>query len=184
MLFTGFIGPGKGVDVLLEAWAQLGGQPPLTLAGAVPRPSEAWLAEHLERLPEGGPRPLVLGAVEPEEEFQRLIAAAAIVVLPYRRASPASGILVRAMSAGRAIVATRTQATEGVLVDGENALVVAPGDVAGLAQAIRRLSLDPAERDRLGAAAARTAAKLFSWERHIADLEGAYAHAVSARRRP
>ena len=45
-------------------------------------------------------------------------------------------------------------------------LLVPSGDDAALARAIDRLVSDPAERDRLGAAARRTVAEHFTWERN------------------
>jgi glycosyltransferase involved in cell wall biosynthesis len=118
-----------------------------------------------------------------EAAFRELIEGAAVVVLPYRRSSPASGILVRAMHAGRAIVATPVPAVEGVLHDEENALLVPREDAAALAAAIRRLLREPATRDRLGTSAAATAASRFTWSAHAAGLERAYDRAAEAATR-
>lgn len=180
VLFAGFVGPGKGVDVLLAAWRALRGDAglPLVLAGAATPPNDAWLASQLTAGDSGPDAPRILGEIPDEREFQGLIERAAVVVLPYRRSSPASGILVRAMRAGRAIVATPVPAVEGLIEDGHSGLLVPPGDAGALAQAIRRLAGDPPLRDRLGAAAAATAARELTWQRHVAGLERAYAAAA------
>jgi glycosyltransferase involved in cell wall biosynthesis len=184
ILFAGFIGPSKGVDVLVRAWAELRQDVslPLVLAGPADPPNDVWLDSLTAPLVvDGAPNPpRVLGAVDGEADFAALIGSAAVVVLPYRHSSPASGILVRAMAAGRAIVATPTPAVSEVIRDGENGLVVPAGDPRALAEALRRLADDPALRDRLGAAAAATAAAEFRWEAQVDGLERAYARATGA----
>ena len=59
------------------------------------------------------------------------------------------------MAAGRAIVASDLPAIREVLRDGENALLVAPGDAAALAAAIAAVIADPALRDAAGARGVR-----------------------------
>jgi glycosyltransferase involved in cell wall biosynthesis len=49
-----------------------------------------------------------------------------------------------------------------MLVDGESALLVPPGDPAALAQALERVLRDRALRDSLGKAASDRAARAFS----------------------
>jgi glycosyltransferase involved in cell wall biosynthesis len=179
VLFAGFLGPSKGVDVLLEAWRRRGGQIqlPLVLAGAG---DESWLAPTLREPTLHANQPQALGAIQEEEDFQRLIERAAIVVLPYRTSSPASGVFVRAFAAGRAVIATQVPATR-TLEDGVNGVIVPIGDADALADAIARLAEAPEERDRLGRAAADTARREFSWSNHIDGLEGAYAAAAGKR---
>jgi glycosyltransferase involved in cell wall biosynthesis len=185
ILFAGYIGPSKGVDVLLAAWRRSRHELalPLVLAGAAHPPHDAWLATLQHDLGPGPNPPQLLGAVRSPADFQALIERAAIVVLPYRSSNPASGILVRAMSAGRAIVATRVPATTGVLRDGDNGLLVAPGDVNALVEALARLSGDGPLRDRLGSAAARTARSAFSTDLHVDGLQVAYDLAARGRSR-
>jgi glycosyltransferase involved in cell wall biosynthesis len=179
VLFAGFIGPSKGLDVLLAAWGEVGAGLglPLLVAGAAPPPHDAWLDGLLAALPAGPSPPRLLGPVAGEAAFQDLIARAAIVVAPYRSSSPASGVIARAMGAGRAVVATPVPAVEGLIRDGENGVLVAPGDAGALARALARLAADPGLRDRLGAAAAATAREQLSWEAHLDGLERAYARA-------
>jgi glycosyltransferase involved in cell wall biosynthesis len=179
VLFAGFIGPHKGLDVLLRAWSTLPSDQRmrLVIAGDAGRDHEPWLnqlragAENLE------PAPQWLGATEDERDFQRLFDRAAIVAVPYRSSSPASGILVRAMSAGRCIVATRVPAALHALEHDRSAVLVDVDDVSELGRQLGRLTADGAERDRLGAAAARRAAELFDSDRFAASLEHAYAAA-------
>ncbi len=135
---------------------------------------ESRLRELSSRLPAP---PNWLGFVS-DDEFARLVAEAAVVVAPYRRSNPASGVLVRAMVEGRAVVATRVPAALDCLEDGVSGLLVEPDDPQALAEALELRMGDPALRDRLGAAAASSAAARFTWPRYIERLTDAYRLAV------
>ncbi|MEN3279608.1 MAG: phosphatidyl-myo-inositol alpha-mannosyltransferase [Solirubrobacteraceae bacterium] len=177
VLFAGFLGPSKGLDVLLDAWGRLA-DPPLSLviAGEPATARDAPWVEDLRRRSAAMPVPPEwLGAVD-DAAFARAFARAAIVVLPYRTSNPASGILIRALCEGRAVVVTRTAAADH-LAGGRDpaALVVEPGDPDALAAALRLLLGDPDLRDRLGARAARIGAERFTWHNHVRSLRRAYA---------
>jgi glycosyltransferase involved in cell wall biosynthesis len=74
------------------------------------------------------------------------------------------------MAAGRPIVASDLPALREVLTDGENALLVEPGNAAQLADAIGRLLHDPELAQRLAAAAWRDV-QAYSWDRRAERLE-------------
>ncbi|MGH3265960.1 MAG: glycosyltransferase, partial [Trebonia sp.] len=169
-----------GADTLLDAWSIVETRIDLPLVFAGPS-HEPWFSEVRERHRGLVNPPRVLGPVADPDAFQRLVEQAAMVVLPYRRSSPASGVLIRAMAAGRAVIVTPVPAARAAVRDGGNAVVVPIDDAPALADALLRLAHGPAERDRLGAAAARTAATVFSWERQLDGLEAAYAAAAGAR---
>jgi glycosyltransferase involved in cell wall biosynthesis len=180
-LFAGYVGPGKGIDTLLEAWDLIAApnRLPLLIAGTSTGgiddiSYEARLRDLSSRLPAP---PIWLGFVA-DDEFARLVAEAAVVVAPYRRSNPASGLLVRAMVEGRAVVATRVPAALDCLEDGVSGLLVDPDDPQALAQALERVMADSALRDRLGAAAASSAATRFTWPRYIERLTYAYRLAI------
>src|SRR5262249_11365323 len=146
VLFAGFLGPSKGIDTLLEAWAEVSEESslPLLLAG---EPHDPWFFETCARYAALPNPPQVLGPLAEEAEFQQLINRAALVVLPYRFSSPASGVLVRAMSAGRPVLTTPVPAVNGTIRDGENGVVVPIGDASALAGELVRLCESPEERD-------------------------------------
>lgn len=75
------------------------------------------------------------------------------------------------LAAGRALIAPRAPDTAELLRDGDNALLLPPGDVSALVAAIRGLAADPARTARLAAGASATAADL-TWDAragHIGD---------------
>jgi glycosyltransferase involved in cell wall biosynthesis len=79
------------------------------------------------------------------------------------------------MAAGKAIVASRAGQIAEILEDGQSGLLVAPGDVAAMGQAIVRLIADPALRQRLGDHARQQAVANHSWEQYIERLVQIYA---------
>ncbi len=80
-----------------------------------------------------------------------LLDASDVVVDPGLSARPAIGVL-EAMSRGRPVIATEIGGPAHSVVDGKTGLLVRPGDFVALAEALRRLVVDPALRERLGSA--------------------------------
>lgn len=83
------------------------------------------------------------------------------------------------MGTGRAIIASRIGQVEELLINGETALTVPPGDVAALAKAMARLAADPALRARLGRRAAEIAHREHSWASRIERI-ATIAHSLGA----
>jgi glycosyltransferase involved in cell wall biosynthesis len=184
VLFAGFLGPSKGLDILLRAWRELcrEGELDLIIAAepsSIDDPELVALADEAE----GWPRPpRWVGFLPTERELQDAIAQAAIVVLPYRRSSPASGILARAMLEGRAVVASSVPAATVAIENGVSGVLTEPGDVADLVGALRPLLISGEQRDALGAAACARARELFSSSRQAELLVGAYDRLLGSRR--
>ena len=90
-------------------------------------------------------------------ELERLVASAAVVILPYERADKvSSGVLTEAVATGRPVVATAfTQARE-LKAAGGAILLVDPGDPDRIAKAVFAVLTDPTQytvADRQGALA-------------------------------
>jgi glycosyltransferase involved in cell wall biosynthesis len=156
ILLFGEMKPYKGIDLLLEAFAQVPkelregwtvrvvGKPAMDLEPLFRRGQELGLAQAVR----WEPRFVHHG------EIAGYFARSAVVAFPYRDID-ASGVLMGAMGLGKAIVATRIGAFAELLSDGENALVVDKENVEALARALARLMEEPALRARLGEACAR-----------------------------
>lgn len=169
----GFRVPEKGGDTLLGALPEIlaghprvrvalagPGEPPPSAQGVVDRSEVRWLGW--------------LDAAAMDRELRRCD----VFVLP----SLSEGLpvaLLEAMAHGAAIVATTVGAVPATLMAGEDALLVAPGDPAALAESVRRLAQDAALRSRLGRAA-RARAGALSHDNVYPRLEALYRE-VAAR---
>jgi len=92
-----------------------------------------------------------------------ILAALDVFVMPsIWEAGPLT--LLEAMTAGRAVVTTRVGVVPQTVVHGHNGLVVTPGDVQQLSEAVGQLLEDRELARRLGAAAAAEAQRSFSVE--------------------
>lgn len=95
-------------------------------------------------------------------ELSDLFETSSIFVLPsYAENFPVS--LLEAMDAGLAIVTTRNTGCAEVV--GDAALLVEPGDVAGLKKQVEHLTQDSGLRRRLGEAARARVESSYSWKR-------------------
>lgn len=74
-----------------------------------------------------------------------------------------SNTILEAMAAGLAVVSTHSVGVSDCLRDGENGLLVEPGDVPALAEALHRVIVDRALRARLAAAALEECRRVYSW---------------------
>jgi glycogen(starch) synthase len=157
ILFVGRLAPEKGIHELASAARGLN----LVVAGDGP-------LRHLV--------PDALGFV-PHAEVERLLAHAAVVVLPsHREGLPM--VLLEAMAHGRAVVATPVGGIPSLVEGGVTGLLVPPGDADSLRDAIERLLADPDLRRRLGEAARARVSELCSWERVTEATLDAYASAL------
>lgn len=74
------------------------------------------------------------------------------------------------MAMAKPIVASRLGQIAEVIIDGENGLLVEPGDHLGLARAIEKLGNDRALRERLGANARSTVVEFHTWKQNAARV--------------
>ncbi|OMC49351.1 hypothetical protein A5745_06590 [Mycobacterium sp. IS-2888] len=112
----------------------------------------------------------VVGWVDSVER-DRLLAESAIFVLPsYSEGLPMA--VLEAMANGVVPVTTAVGAIPEVIVDGQNGVLVSPGDPRQLAEALQSLIVDAALRDRLAAAAHARAGEfdIVRWREALHDL--------------
>jgi glycosyltransferase involved in cell wall biosynthesis len=156
VLFFGLIRPYKGLDVLYDAWRALGAD------------AELWVVGQPRMTPPPAPRGVrsALRYVS-DAEAAWCFAHADAVVLPYREIDQ-SGVLFTALAFARPLVLSDV----GGFPEVDAALHVPAGDASALADALARVIDDPAERERLSAAARQAAATTYAWEpiaeRHLA----------------
>jgi glycosyltransferase involved in cell wall biosynthesis len=151
-LFVGVLEAYKNVDGLAAAWRE-----------AAPRVPAASL-----RLVGKGTRTDVAGALVrdlgvrwdvelPPDEVARALDDAWVLVLP-SRSEGMGRVLVEAFCRGRGVVGTRAGSIPNLVEDGASGVLVEPGDVHALADAIVRVLSDRTLAERLGAGARDAAA--------------------------
>ena len=146
-MFHGRLDPEKGLDVLLEAAAQLKGKPfRLVLVG---RGSEDYTAHLKQVVEENGLSEMVIfaGFVHPVLPY---VAAAdfGILASTVQEGCPLSP--QEYMSQGHPVIVTNNGGQREYVIEDQNGLLVSPGDAKALAEAIARLVDDATLRQRLG----------------------------------
>lgn len=151
-MFVGRLVGFKGLDVLLDAWAGVDGH--LVIVGDGPQ--RAALETRAGR-PDLQGRVTFAGAVR--DALPAWYAAADVVVLPSVTRVESFGLVqVEAHACGVPVVSTRVNTgVEAVNPHGVTGLLVAPGDVRALRDALSALLDDPARRRTLGEEARRRA---------------------------
>lgn len=172
----GRISDWKGQDVLVRALAE----PPLRDRGAVGLVAgEVWpgaeprrdavlaLAERLgvaDRLALVGFR----------DDVEVVYGAADLIAVPSTQPDPLPGAAIEAAAAGCAVIAAGHGGLPEIIRDGATGRLVAPGDAPALARTAAALLDDPAERVRLGVAAAADVRERFAPARLLDALQALY----------
>ena len=164
--FVGRDEPRKGLDVLVAAWPQV-----------MARVPGAHLTVNVKRPDLDGVS--FVGRLG-DDEKRRLLERASVFCAPNLGGESFGIILVEAMAAGCAVVASGLPAFAHVL--GAAGVLVKPGDVDGLADAIASLLLDGARRRRLQEAAIASSGR-FAIEVVGPAYVSAYEDAVAAASR-
>jgi glycosyltransferase involved in cell wall biosynthesis len=129
----------------------------------------------------------LLGALSQEEVLRRLVDCDVFALASIVDSKGASDILptviLEAMAAARPVVSTRLAGIPEMVRDGESGLLVAPGDVAALADALESLLRDPQLRERFGASGRRVVEDKFDVDKNAAQLLQLF-EAAAAQRAP
>ena len=168
----------KGHRVLLEALALLDTTDAraswkLIIAGGRGGPQHLPLLNYLEETGLSDRVRIVLN----RDDIPDLLALADVFVMP----SLWEGLpmaLLEAMLARKAIVASATAGIPEAITDGADGILVPPGDVSALADALRQLIVNPKRRADLGAAALLRAEKNFTIQVMAERYERLYVRAA------
>jgi phosphatidylinositol alpha 1,6-mannosyltransferase len=157
VLYAGRLSPEKGVRELVAAADGM----PLVVVGDGPLRDEV---------------PGALGFL-PHAELEQRYARAAVVACPSHREG-FGVVCAEAMSHGRPVVAGDVGGLRDLVVHEETGLLVPPGDVAALRDALRRLLADESLRRRFGEAGRARIAEHFTWKRFADETLRAYDDAL------
>jgi glycosyltransferase involved in cell wall biosynthesis len=177
VMFVGSFQPWHGVDLLLESFKFVLNEVPeakLLLVGD--GPTHRYMQNKAEEI-KITEATIFMGSF-PYREIPRILSMADVVTLPYPRLprdlwfSPLK--LYEYMAAGKAIVASNSGQITEVLQGGDMGLLVEPGDVKELSNAILYLFRNPQRRAELGQNARRQALLNHSWASRVKQIEKVY----------
>ena len=163
LLFFGYIREYKGLDILLEAIAS----PPLenesftlTIAGKPAEPFD----RYNDLIKSKGLEDKVTTSLGylPFDEVGEYFQQASVVVLPYQHIDQ-SGVLHLAYACSKPVIVTSVGGFPEVVEEGQSGLIVAPGSVSELANAIARMIADTELTRKMGQRAGEMANTRFSW---------------------
>lgn len=151
LMYAGDLSRIKGVHVLLEAYGQLSGPdvPPLVLIGRV-----------LPETPVKLPRNVLVMGRWPHQAVMAAWRRSLVGLLPSIWEEPFGIVLLEAMKCGRPVIASRIGGIVDFVTHGDGGLLVPPGDVVALRDAIQALLTDRPMREQMGLAAHRRAMEL------------------------
>ena len=169
LLFVGDLSRDKGIHVLLEAYAGVMDAPPLVLIGRQ-TPETPKILPPKVRVLEKWPREAVMWA------WSRSLLGFAPSVWP----EPCPSVIMEAMASGRPMLGSRIGGITDLIVEGETGLLVPPGDVLALRQALAYLLANPDLLAHMGRAA-RERAPLFQARTVVPRIEGLYQELLAGR---
>jgi glycosyltransferase involved in cell wall biosynthesis len=135
--------PQKNQSLLIQAVAGIQSPVILTLVGDGPLHEQAVLAAA------ACPAHVKVEFLGERQDVAKILSESNLFVLSTNwEGFPIS--ILEAMRAGLPIIATNVDGVSEAVIDGDNGLLVGPGDLHGLREAIRVLVADPALRERMG----------------------------------
>jgi glycosyltransferase involved in cell wall biosynthesis len=174
LLYAGRIDRQKGVDLAVEAVAQLPAQCSLTISGTG---DASYVAEMRARATQLDIEDRVhFRGFAGIDELRVRYAEADVVLFPVRWDEPFGLVPLEAMGMGRVVVSTARGGTAEFIRDGVNAVVMPADDATALARCVKRLAADQPWREHLRDGGLRTAAAHTVTEfatRTVAEIERA-----------
>jgi glycosyltransferase involved in cell wall biosynthesis len=166
LMFVGALGPHKGLDVLLKAFAALPHPVPLVVIGT-PR----------HDTPGHFPPGVIVAKDVPHAEVMYAWAHCSIAIVPSVCQEAFGMVAVEAMACGRPVIASAVGGLRDILVDGDSGIFVRPGDADQLRDAILTLLADPQLRENLGQAG-RQRSRLFTASAVVGQIDRVYQDVV------
>jgi glycosyltransferase involved in cell wall biosynthesis len=93
-------------------------------------------------------------------------------------------VAIESLAAQRPVVATRVGGVPDVVTDGEDGILVEPGDIAALGRALAAVASDPYIRARLGRAGSELVVPRYRVDRLVDDVDRLYRELLTEQRLP
>jgi D-inositol-3-phosphate glycosyltransferase len=183
ILTVGRLVPRKGYEDLIGALPAVPGAE-LVIAGGPPEghgsdPEAVRLRRRARELGVAD-RVVLLGAVERSAMPAWYRSADLLACTPWYE--PFGLTPLEAMACGRPVVTYAVGGLAESVHDGVTGVHVRPGDVSGLADALRDVLADPDRRERFGQAALARARTRYAWDGTAAEVAAVYGEVVADRR--
>ena len=123
---------------------------------------------------------VTFAGAQPQALLSRYYQEAAFVVLP-SVSEGAPLVLIEALSSGKPVIATSLKGIASIVHHGENGLLVPPGDVRALADALDELAGNDSLYGRLASRSAISVRDRFSWHHISRQIHVMYVETSSAR---
>jgi len=174
ILFFGYLGSKKGVDILIKSFAKLISidseykNIKLYICGGISEGGkQTKFYDYLLNLPSnlGVPKSVIFTGRISNQEKEFYLNDSDILVLPYNRDSTfgASAVLIEGMSYGLPIIVSDTKSFDSEVQDGETGLLFEDGNVEMLSEKIKLLVKNKELRQRLGRNAREHILKEHNW---------------------
>ena len=177
-LFYGLGRRRKGLGLTVQAMLAMSAAAPAFLLCAGRQAADRKVARGLERLEQQG-RARVINRYVSSDEEKQLFAASDVVLLPYRRHFPISGVLVRAIGAGLPVIASDEGLIGRLVREHTLGILFRSGDARTLQQAIETAAQAPQEQMARWQAAAHAAAPNWTKQAFCGALDTSFNYAVS-----
>lgn len=169
IIYLGKVSEAKGAFDLIRAMPSVGGDAILEIAGT----GDTAAAEDLAKALGVADRVRFFGWVDPAGR-EAMLANADLLALPsYAEGLPMS--VLEGMAYGLPVITTPVGGIPSLVKDGQNGLLVQPGDVMALAEAIERVRVDTVLAEWLGQSARETIKERFDARTFGRSIQGAYA---------
>jgi glycosyltransferase involved in cell wall biosynthesis len=179
VLFFGLIKRHKGLDLLLDAFAEARRRSPQLRLLVAGEPLQQWsqYKRQIARLELQDVVDLHLQFV-PSELLPIYFSAVDLVALPYSQTFQ-SGVALAAFAYGRPVLATAVGGLPELIEEGVTGFLVAPDDTRAFAAALSLAAADPIRLRAMGTAAAKRGREDHGWERIASLHEAIYREAVA-----
>lgn len=182
IVFVGKAVANKGIEILTEAACRLAAEFPnlrLQLIGG----GEEKVWERVSRVVEAAGLPQLLekvGIVD-HQELPEYLSKSHVFAAPSVYEGGPGFVYLEAMACGLPVIGCSGSGAAEVIIPEENGLLIPPGDVTALIEALRRLLSNSTERDAMGARARRYVMEKADSQVCLSRLEAFYTSAAAMK---